>query len=259
MPDVSNPDSIKKLCQYKSDIAFIGSLYTEKNPYDSLRNTSDFFNGYMDGLIEAQLKVYGYYFVQEALTENIIEEFKQCMPDFYTQPQGSYITDRATIAQYYIGNKIAAVERQRMLSLLSEKYDVDLYTGSDTSSLPHIHNRGFAKTLTEMPIIFHEAKINLNMTAKPIRTGIPQRIWDVFGSEGFLISNYQSEIPEYFVPGEDIVLYDSPETLMEQTDYYLHHENERKEIAHNAFEKTLEHHTYEKRVELISSLIQTSP
>lgn len=251
MPDVSTPDFIKKLCQYKSDIAFIGSLYTEKNPYDSLRNTSDFFNGYMDGLIEAQLKVYGYYFVQEALTENIIEEFKQCMPDFYTQPQGSYITDRATIAQYYIGNKIAAVERQRMLSLLSEKYDVDLYTGSDTSSLPHIHNRGFAKTLTEMPIIFHEAKINLNMTAKPIRTGIPQRIWDVFGSEEFLISNYQSEIPEYFVPGKDIVLYDSPETLMEQTDYYLRHENERKEIAHNAFEKTLEYHTYEKRVELM--------
>ena len=53
------------------------------------------------------------------------------------------------------------------------------------------------------------------------------------------------------MPGEDIVLYDSPETLMEQTDYYLRHENERKEIAHNAFEKTLEHHTYEKRVELM--------
>ena len=173
MPDVSNPDFIKKPYQYKSDIAFIGSLYTEKNPYDSLLNTSDFFNGYMDGLIEAQLKVYGYYFVQEALTENIIEEFKKCMPDFYTQPQGSYITDRATIAQYYIGNKIAAVERQRLLSLLSEKYDVDLYTESDTSSLPHIHNHGFAKTLTEMPIIFHEAKINLNMTSKPIRTVIP--------------------------------------------------------------------------------------
>ena len=50
---------------------------------------------------------------------------------------------------------------------------------------------------------------------------------------------------------------DSP--VMEQTDYYLRHENERKEIAHNAFEKTLEYHTYEKRVELISSLIQTSP
>ena len=137
------------------------------------------------------------------------------------------------------------------IQAICEKYDVDLYTGSDTSSLPHIHNRGFAKTLTEMPIIFHESKINLNMTAKPIRTGIPQRIWDVFGSEGFLISNYQSEIPEYFVPGEDIVLYDSPETLMEQTDYYLRHENERKEIAHNAFEKTLEYHTYEKRVELM--------
>ncbi len=59
------------------------------------------------------------------------------------------------------------------------------------------------------------------MTAKPIRSRIPQRIWDVFGFEGFLISNYQTEIPEYFIPGEDIVLYDSSDSLMQLVDYYL--------------------------------------
>ena len=199
----------------------------------------------------AQLKVYGYYFIQEALTDDIIAEFKKCMPDYYTQPEGSYLTDRATIAQFYMGNKIASLERQQLLAMLSEKYNVDLYTGSDTTKLPHIHNRGYAKTLTEMPVIFHESKINLNMTAKPIRSGIPQRIWDVFGSEGFLISNYQTEIPEYFIPGEDIVLYDSPESLMQLVDYYLQHDNERCEIAHNAFMKTKENHTYVKRIELM--------
>lgn len=73
----------------------------------------------------------------------------------------------------------------------------------------------------------------------------------VFGSEGFLISNYQTEIPEYFIPGEDIVLYDSPESLMQLADYYLRHDNERREIAHNAFVKTKENHTYVKRIELM--------
>lgn len=251
IPDISMPEHKTRIDQYKSDISFIGSLYTEKNPYDNLRGTSDFFNGYMDGLMAAQLKVYGYYFVQEALTDDIITEFKKCMPDYYTQPEGSYLTDRATIAQFYMGNKIASLERQQLLAMLSEKYNVDLYTGSDTTKLSHIHNLRYAKTLTEMPVIFHESKINLNMTAKPIRSGIPQRIWDVFGSEGFLISNYQTEIPEYFIPGEDIVLYDSPESLMQLVDYYLQHDSERREIAHNAFMKTMENHTYVKRIELM--------
>ena len=68
---------------------------------------------------------------------------------------------------------------------------------------------------------------------------------------GFLISNYQTEIPEYFIPGEDIVLYDSPESLMQLVDYYLQHDSERREIAHNAFMKTMENHTYVKRIELM--------
>ena len=86
------------------------------------------------------------------------------------------------------------------------------------------------------------------MTAKSIRSGIPLRIWDVLGCQGFLISNYQAEIPDYFVPGEDIVLYSSKEELLDLTAYYLSHPAKRKEIAHNAYEKVTAHHTYLTRI-----------
>lgn len=68
------------------------------------------------------------------------------------------------------------------------------------------------------------------------------------GLSGLLISNYQAEIPDYFVPGEDIVLYSSKEELLDLTAYYLSHPAERKEIAHNAYEKVKAHHTYLTRI-----------
>lgn len=49
------------------------------------------------------------------------------------------------------------------------------------------------------------------MTSKAIRFGIPLRVWDVLGSGGFLISNFQTEITVFLVPGEDLVTYGSKE------------------------------------------------
>ena len=133
--------------------------------------------------------------------------------------------------------------------MLSRNFDVDLYTGSDTSALPYIHNRGLAKTLTEMPIIFHESKININTTSRSIRSGLPLRIFDIMGCGGFVLSNYQPELSELFTLGEDLAMYSSPEELKEQVAYYLEHETERKEIAQNGFEKVKTYYTYPIRLE----------
>ena len=46
-------------------------------------------------------------------------------------------------------------------------------------------------------------KIYLNMTIKPIQTGLPLRIFDIMGCGGFLMTNYQAELPEYFEIGTD--------------------------------------------------------
>lgn len=234
--------------RFQSDISFVGSLYTEKCPYDKLANASEYTTGYLEGIMEAQLKVYGYYFIDEVLTDEIIQDFKSHLPDYYEYPSEHFLTDRITISQLYIGNKLTALERLRTMKLLSEHFSMDIYTGSDTVSLPRIHNRGFAKTLTEMPIIFHESKINLNTTSRAIRSGIPLRVFDIMSCEGFVLSNYQPELVEFFEPGVDFDYYASELELLEKTDYYLHHEKERREIAHNGFEKVSQLYNYPQRL-----------
>jgi len=233
---------------FSSDLSFVGSLYTEKCPYDKLLKTNEYLNGYLNGLMESQLKVYGYYFVEEALPEHIIREFKKNLPGFYESPLDNFLTDRITTAQLYIGNKITALERVGTMKLLSDYFPVTIYTGSDTSDIPRLHNCGLVKSLTEMPIVFHESKINLNMTSKAIRSGIPLRVFDILACEGFMLSNYQNELAECFEAGTDFDYYTSPEDLIEKINYYLQHDKQRKEIAHNGYEKVLREFNYPKRL-----------
>lgn len=234
--------------KFSSDVSFVGSLYTEKCPFDRLNNPPAYLSGFLNGIIEAQLRIYGGYIVEDLLTDKIISSFKEHLPGFYHYPYNSYLTDRKTVAQLYIGNKISAVERVRIMDIISQHFSVDLYTASDTSSLPYVHNCGLAKTFTEMPVIFHNSKINLNITSKAIRSGLPLRIFDILGCGGFVITNFQSELPEYFIPGEDLICYENMEDLPNKIDYYLHHEKDRLEIAENGFKKANAFHTYPIRL-----------
>lgn len=233
--------------RFSSDISFIGSLYSEKCLYNQI-TLPEKMRGYVDGLIEAQLLVYGYNFIEECVTPELIEAFCKVRPELINFPDSMKVDTKAVIAQHIISVKVAEQERLRYLKALSEHFNVDLYTGSDTYSMPLIHNRGFAKTNTEMPIIFHQSKINLNLTAKSIRSGLSLRIFDVLGCEGFLITNYQAELPEHFNIGEDLEAYTSLDDLMGKCEYYLSHDKYRQEIAHNGFEKVKKYHTYDIRL-----------
>lgn len=237
-----------KRSRFSADVSFIGSLYTEKCGYDRLSDPPAYVKGYLDGLIEAQLKIYGYYFIEEVLPDRIVSDFVAHFPDFFRLRGENFLTDRTTLAQRYIGTKITVLERDRIMRMLSEKYPVTIYTGSDTSAYPKLKNRGFAKTLTEMPLIFHESKISLNLTAKSIRSGLPLRIWDILGSGGFCITNYQPELPGLLPPGQYLESYGSFEELDEKINYYLTHENERREIAQNGYAYVRAHHTYPIRL-----------
>lgn len=86
------------------------------------------------------------------------------------------------------------------------------------------------------------------MTNRPIKTGLPLRIFDLMACGGFVLSNYQAEVPEIFVPDEDIVLYDSIPDMLAKIDYYLAHDDERKQIAKNGYEKVKECHSYDVRI-----------
>lgn len=235
---------------YDCDISFIGSLYSEKCRYNKIENIPPYISGYVDGIIEAQLNVFGYNLIEDSIDDYFVQEFKKCA-DWVPLASDYYEDVKAIVAHTYIGYKCTEQERIRTLNLLSNHFNVDLYTLSDTSMLPHINVKGGADSRTMMPKIFKCSKINLNITARPIQSGLSLRVFDILGSGGFLLTNYQSELPEYFENGTDLVYYDSMSDLISKCSYYLDHEEERLEIAHNGYEKVKKHHSYDVKLQQI--------
>ncbi len=233
--------------RYICDISFVGSTYQEKCPYNSIE-LPDRWRGYADGVVNAQLQVYGYNFIEDVLPEEFVEAFLESVPYLKRFPENYDMNYRALIAQHYLSVKVGEQERLRALKRLSEKFSLDFYTGSDTSGMPKIHNCGLADSMEEMPLIFSQSRINLNITARSIRSGLSQRVFDVLSCGGFLITNYQQEIGDFFEIGRDLVVYDSMDNLEELCAYYLEHEEERREIAENGYRKVAMAHTHDIRL-----------
>ena len=70
-----------------------------------------------------------------------------------------------------------------------------------------------------------------------------------FRGRGFVLTNYQSEIPEYFEIGQDLKTYASEEELLDKIGYYLSHEQERKAIAQNGYRKAKECYPLKNKVQ----------
>ncbi len=240
---ITEEDRIK----FSAEVSFVGSLYTEKCPYNLLKDDGSYLKGYLDGLIEAQLKVYGYNFLEECLTSEMVSDFKEKV-SFYQFSEKSNHNDKAAVAHLYLGNKVTEQERLRLLAAISNRFKLDLYTGSDTSLLPNVESKGLANSMIEMPKIFHLSKINLNFTSKPIRSGLPLRIWDILGAGGFVLTNYQIEIPQYFEIGKEIETFSCQEELLDKIAFYLKNEEERKRIARNGYERAKREYSLDLRI-----------
>lgn len=248
-PERRNATQDSEMRKYRGDVAFVGSLY-ERNSYDKIKNRlPEYLRGYFDAVMEAQLNISGANIVEPMLTTNILEQLQEYFQ--LEKSEGSF-SDLGLIFQTTVlGFKIAEIERRRALIELSKHYRVNVYSNSDVSDLLRIQYCGSVDYWSEMPKVFRMSKINLNFTIPNIKSGIPLRIWDVLGCGGFLLTNYQAEIPCYFKEGEDLVCFDSLEDLCEKVGYYLEHEEERKRIAWNGYRKVREKHSYIERIHTI--------
>lgn len=248
-PERRNATQDSEMRKYRGDVAFVGSLY-ERNSYDKIKNRlPEYLRGYFDAVMEAQLNISGANIVEPMLTTNILEQLQEYFQ--LEKSEGSF-SDLGLIFQTTVlGFKIAEIERRRALIELSKHYKVNVYSNSDVSDLLRIQYCGSVDYWSEMPKVFRMSKINLNFTIPNIKSGIPLRIWDVLGCGGFLLTNYQAEIPYYFKEGEDLVCFDGLEDLCEKVGYYLEHEEERKRIAWNGYRKVREKHSYIERIRTI--------
>ncbi len=259
LPLATSPDFYKDQIEkcgdsskYACDIAFVGATKTESDSmFKQFDQLDSYTKGYLDSLINAQKQIYGYNFIEQLLTPEIIQKLKAVYPIHLGNDY--FATENWLFANYYLHQKVTGIERFEILNMLSSQHDVNLYTLEPTPFLPKVHNLGQVNYYEEAPLAFYNAKINLNITLKSITSGIPLRALDIMGAGGFLLTNYQGDFLRHFVPDQDFVFYDSYEDLLEKTEYYLSHEKERIEIAKNGYEKVCASHTYGDRIcELLS-------
>ncbi len=236
-----------KVPQFRYDVSFVGSFYVEKNDYfdQMISGVSDFTKGYLDAVIAAQMKIQGYEFVEDVLGP-VIDDLYRAFP---LDPDPRGMENREYLyAQYVIDRRITALERIDLLNAVAKKYPVDIFTYIKDFAMPNVSNHGRVDYFHEMPLVFKQSRINLNISRRGIKSGIPLRAFDIMGCGGFLLSNFQADFLGEFVPGEDFVYYESKEDLLQKVDYYLIHEEERQVIAANGHDKIAAGHTYRHRV-----------
>ncbi len=245
--DMMIPDESRRQ-KYKADIAMIGSLYREEKfgIFKKYEKFDDHTRGYLDALISSQEKIYGVNFLEEAITDEMMERILKTVP--LTEREDSHATAKWTFANYYLAMQVTVREREHILRLLAAAHDTAIYTPGKTDDIKGLRNLGTVDYYDEAPYAMKCAKINLNITLRSIKCGIPLRIMDILGCGGFLLTNYQPDMERHFIAGEDYVYYESAEDAVEKAAYYLEHEEERKRIAGNGYRKVREEHTYRHRV-----------
>lgn len=239
--------------RFSADVSFVGSLYKEKHDYDKVE-LPEYLKGYLLGVMEAQLKIYGYNFIEDCLTNEIVKEFK-CCANWLPIGEDYDITDRRIVADEFLGKKCCELERYRMVQLLANKFKFKLFTTSDTNMLSNIKNMGVVDTRCELPKVYKSCKININTTMRTIRTGISQRVLDIMATGSFVLTNYQKELEEIFEIGKEIVVYKSEKEMIEKIKYYLDNEEERLLIAKNGYKKVKNNYSSEKQVAKIFKIV----
>ena len=239
--------------QLAADVSFVASMYDETHDfYSRLGKLPAYWKGYLDAVSEAQMKVQGYSFLEQALSKEAMQQLQQCLP-YQTQPDG--MEDASYFySQYVLARHVTSLERRRLLASVAKKAQVKLYTHQKPEDIPGVTYIGPIDWEESAPAVFRCSKINLNISLRSIESGIPLRAFDIMGAGGFLLTNYQADFLDYFTPGQDYVYYESEQDLVDKTVYYLEHEEERAVIAQSGYQKVKQFHSFSDRLALMLEL-----
>lgn len=214
--------------EYKYDVSFVGNMYLDLNNAMMTTNIPEYYEGFVKALCEAQKKIYGYNLVNDVVTKEFANKY---LNDIKLEISGTNVPKEYILATQ-INKYITGVERKELLNEIAKCYDMHLFTQSEIKNDNIIVHSGVDYE-KEMPVVFRNSKINLNITLRSITSGVPLRVFDILGAGGFCLTNYQEGIAEHFKDGEELVMFTSKEDMFDKISYYLSHEDERERIAKN--------------------------
>lgn len=236
---------------YGCDISFAGDLYQQ--------------NTYVD--LKPELSPEEQNFFEQAFTyfegkwnhEQIFQWFSREDADYLQNRLPDYLKNTESMpntrcfADILLSKPIASRERIHILNMLADAFDMRLYTknSADISILNNVSCYPGVNYYDALSKVYFYSRINLNITLHSIVSGIPLRCFDVLGAGGFLLTNYQEELCEYFKPDRELVIYHDYDELSEKAAYFLAHEDERRRIACAGLAAIKNNHTYRHRLQSI--------
>lgn len=76
---------------------------------------------------------------------------------------------------------------------------------------------------------------------------VKARNFEIPGAGGFILTNYSSELSNFFDTGNEIAVFKNKRDLLKKIRYYLANDKEREDIAIRGYRRSIKNHTYEKR------------
>lgn len=233
--------------EYEDDISFVGTLY-EHTQLNHVQFLPAHVKGYVDGILASQKQIWGCNLTEPLLTTDLVQKLQKYIK--LDVDPNCPIPARA-VFQHFILAKITSDERISYLTSLARHYPVSLYSASNAQLCPNAAYKGTVSYQDQMPFVFYKSKINLNISLRSITSGIPLRALDIMGCGGFLLTNYQPELAEFFEAGRDFVFYDNLTDLIQKAGYYLSHDKEREQIAASGYQKVKALFSYQTQVKQI--------
>ena len=143
---------------------------------------------------------------------------------------------------------------------ISEEKKLDIFTNSRVSlnfaetpfvgqSVARLGARLFMERVGgRYRFIGHRILSNIRSEIGAMRGQIKGRVFEIPACGGFeLTGAVDDNLGDYYVDGQEVAVFNSPEDLAAKCRYYLEHPDERDCIARAGYERTIRDHTYEQR------------
>ena len=96
-------------------------------------------------------------------------------------------------------------------------------------------------------------KISFNIN---IGDDVNFRTFEATGAGALLITNYTPNLENLFRIGEEVIIYESPDDLVDKIEFFIKNDDERLKISHAGFERSYNYHSYDKRAQMLIELMK---
>lgn len=236
--------------KFGSAVSFVGGLYGD-NPFDTCagRLPQPVQEHIWNQLENSAFLWDGKERLQEGVSEELLRICQTVTPELCNP--GFTMGDDYYFRQWTLARKLSNIERTLLFEQVAGQYDFRLYTRENEVVPESIHRYPPVNAMTEQLKVFQSSGVNLNVTLRSIESGVPLRVFDILSVGGFVLTDYRKDAEELFREDEEIVMFRTPEEMMDKLAFYTAHETERKRIAKNGHRRARAEYSYERILEEI--------